>query len=141
MGPCLVEVGHIRIEDVLELLLLKDQQMVEAFLSDTPQEALADGIDSGCMNRRFEYLDCTSGRHAGKARPVFVIVITNQILGCLSIRGRFSQLLPDPRIGWRACYAHVDYLARLQFDHEESKEWSKKEICYLQEVARQICAV
>ena len=28
MGSCLIEVGHIRLEHALELLLLKDQQMV-----------------------------------------------------------------------------------------------------------------
>ena len=33
MGSCLVEVHHIRIEDALELPLMKDQQMVQAFLS------------------------------------------------------------------------------------------------------------
>ena len=53
MGSCLVEVRHIRIEDALELLLMEDQQMVQAFLSDTSQEALADGIGSGCMIRAF----------------------------------------------------------------------------------------
>ena len=49
------------------LLLVEDQQMVEAFLSDAPQEALADGVGSGSMNRRFEYLNHTGGCHAGKA--------------------------------------------------------------------------
>ena len=35
MRSCLVEVRHILIEDALELLLVKDQQVVEAFLSYT----------------------------------------------------------------------------------------------------------
>jgi hypothetical protein len=53
MWPCLVEVGDIGIEHALELLPLKNEQMVEAFLSDTPQETLTDGISSWPMNRRF----------------------------------------------------------------------------------------
>src|SRR5512135_358024 len=36
MWSCLIEVPHIRIEHTLELLLLKNQQVVQTFLSDTP---------------------------------------------------------------------------------------------------------
>ena len=35
MRPCLVEVGHIRIEHALELPLMQDQQVIEAFLPHT----------------------------------------------------------------------------------------------------------
>ena len=69
MGSCLIEVRHIRIEHALELLLLQNQQMVQAFLPDTSQEALADGIGSGRVNRRFEQLDTTGCRHPSKAGP------------------------------------------------------------------------
>jgi hypothetical protein len=40
MGSCLIEVGHIRIEHALELLLMQDQQMVQAFLSDAPARSV-----------------------------------------------------------------------------------------------------
>ena len=108
MGSCLVEVGHIDIEDTLELLLIQDQQVVEAFLPHAPQEALADRIGSGSVIRRFEYLDTTGRRHASKSRPEFAVVITNEILRRLSKRGGFSQLLGHPGIGWRACHVHMD---------------------------------
>ena len=36
MGSCLVEVGHIGIEHALEMLLMKNQQMIETLLSDAP---------------------------------------------------------------------------------------------------------
>ena len=60
MRSCLVEVRHIRIEHALELLLVEDQQVVKAFLSDTPQEAFADRIGSWCMIGRFENLNAHS---------------------------------------------------------------------------------
>ena len=44
-------------EHALELLLLKDHQVIEAFLPHAPHEALADRIGSGCMIRRFQDLD------------------------------------------------------------------------------------
>src|SRR5215467_28000 len=80
MGSCLVEVGHIRIEHALELLLLQDQQMVETFLPYAPQEPFTDGIGAFRVNRRFEDLDTARFRHTSKARPKFVVVISYQIL-------------------------------------------------------------
>src|SRR5262249_30272017 len=41
MRPCLLEVGHIGLEDALELPLLQDQQVVQTVLPHTPGEALA----------------------------------------------------------------------------------------------------
>jgi hypothetical protein len=79
MRSCLVKVRHIRIEHAVELPLMEDQQVVQAFLSDAPQIAFADGIGSWCMNGRGEKLNRTRGRHTSKARPEFAIVITNQI--------------------------------------------------------------
>jgi hypothetical protein len=97
-------------EHAVELLLLKDQQVIEAFLPHAPHEALADRIGSGCMIRRFQDLDAAGCGHARETGPKFVVVIANQVLGCLSIRGGFSQLLPDPRIGRRPGHAYVDDL-------------------------------
>jgi len=65
----------------LVLLLAEDEEMVQAFLSDTPGEAFADGIGAFRMNRRFEHLNATRGRHTSKAWPTFAIVITHLIFG------------------------------------------------------------
>src|SRR6266566_7478227 len=93
MRSCLVEVGHIRIEHALELLLLKDQQVVEAFLPHTPHEAFTDGIGAWRMIGGFENLDATCPRHPSKARSEFAIVITDQIFRHLPIGSRFPELL------------------------------------------------
>jgi hypothetical protein len=108
-GP--VEIHHIPIEHPLQLLLAEDQQMVKAFLSRTPQKAFAGRIGSWCMKGRFENLNRTCCSHASKARPKFAIIITNQKLRCLPIRGGFSELLCDPRISRRSCHAYVDHLS------------------------------
>jgi hypothetical protein len=110
MGSCLIEVDHIHIEHALELLLMQDQQMVQAFLSHTPQKAFADRIGSWGLNRRFEDLDRARFHYPSKARPELAIVITNQVLRCEPIRGRFSQLLGHPGIRRRSGHAHVDHL-------------------------------
>ncbi len=66
MRSCLVEVLHIGIKHPLQLLLLQHEQVVQAFFSDAPQEALTDRIGSWGMNRCFEKLNATGGRHASK---------------------------------------------------------------------------
>src|SRR5262249_25022532 len=73
MRPCLVEVGYIFIQHALELLLLKDQQVVQALLPDAPQIAFADRIGSWGMIRRFQDLDAACFRHTSKARAKFAV--------------------------------------------------------------------
>jgi hypothetical protein len=142
MRSCLVEVGHIGLEDALELPLLQDQQVVQTVLPHTPQEALADRIGSGSMIRCFEHLHRTGGRDTSEAGPKFAIVITNQVRGCLSIWGRFSQLLCHPGIGRGSCDTHMDHFPRLQFYDEEREERSKEQIGDLKEVTRpDLCGV
>ena len=106
-----IEVGDIAIEHALELFLMQDQQVVQAFLSDAPQKAFANGIGSWRMNRRFEQLDATGHRHSAETGSILAVVITDQILGGLSIGGGFSKLLCHPSISWRSCHAHMDHLA------------------------------
>jgi hypothetical protein len=98
---------------------MQDQQVIEAFLPHAPQEALTNGIGSRGMNRRFEDLDRARFRHTSKARPKLAIIITNQTLRPLPIRGGEPSLLCYPGIRRRACHADMDHLARLQFDEEE----------------------
>ncbi len=131
MRPCSVEVGHIPIEHALELLLVKDQQVVETFLSHTSQEAFADRIGSGSVIRGVEHLNRTRCRHTSEAGSTFAIAITHEILWCLPIRGGFSQVLRHPGIGRRPCYSDMDHPPCLEFDDEEREERSKEEIRHL----------
>src|SRR5690242_1608611 len=110
MRSCLVEVGHIRLEYTLELLLMKNQQMIETLLPNAPQEALADHIGSWSAIGGLEQLDATGCRHSSKARPEFAVVITNEIFRRLPIGGGFSQVLGHPGTGGRACHADMDDL-------------------------------
>src|SRR5260370_24674629 len=64
----------------------------------------------------------------------FPVVIPNQISWCLSIWCCFPQLLRDPGIGRRSRHIYMDDLARFEFDDEESKKGTKKEIRYLQAI-------
>ena len=80
MRSCPIEVCHILIEHALELLLLQDEQVVQAFLPYTPHELLTDGIRSWGMNRRFEKLDATGRRYSEETGSKLAVVITNQVV-------------------------------------------------------------
>ncbi len=142
MGSGPIEVRTIPIEHALELLLVKDQQVVKAFVSYTPQEAFADRIGSGSVKRCVKNLNRTRGRHPGETGPKFAIVIADQILRCLPIRRGFSQLLGYPGISRGTSNSDMDHPSGLEFDEEEREERSKEEIGDLQEVTGpDICGV
>jgi hypothetical protein len=119
MGSCLVEVGHILIQNTLESLLLQDQQVIQAFLTHTSQEAFTDGIGSGRVIGRFEYLDAAGCGNARKTGSKFAITIANEIFRCLPIRSRFPQLLGYPGIGRGSRHADMDHSSCFELDEEE----------------------
>ena len=91
MGSCLVEVGGISIEDALELPLMQDQQVIEAFLPHTPGEPLTDGVGSRGVIRGFENLNITRLRNSREAHPKLTIIITDEVLRPLAIGGGFPN--------------------------------------------------
>jgi len=113
---------------------MKDQQVVEAFLPHTPQEALADRIGSGSMIRRFEDLHAARCCHSGEMGPKLALMIANEVPGRLSIGSSFPQLLRCPHIGGRARHPDMDDFPRSQFNDEEGKKRAKEHISHLEEV-------
>ncbi len=63
------------------------------------------------------------------------VIITDEILGSLSIRSRLPQLLCGPSVGRKSCHPDMHDLPRGQFDEEKRKERAKEEIGDLQEIA------
>jgi len=74
-----IEVLDIGVEDTVELFLMQDEQMIEAFTSYTPQEAFTDGIGSRGVIRRFENLDSTRSRNTGEVHPKLAIVLPKKV--------------------------------------------------------------
>ena len=135
MGSGLIKVQHIVLEKEVELLLMQDEEVIQAFSPHASQKTFTDGIRSRGSVWRAKHLDGTRGRYTRKTRSEFTIIVSNQVFGCLSIRSCLSQLLRDPGIGRGSCHIHVDDLARLQLDDEESKERTEEEVRHLQEIA------
>ena len=105
----IVDVGT---QDPMQLLLMEDQQVVQALSLNTAQKAFTDGIGSWRMRRRFEYVDTAGCCHTSETGPKLAIVLTDEILRRLSIRSRLPQLLRGPGVGRRSCHTDVDDFPR-----------------------------
>jgi hypothetical protein len=113
---------------------MQDQEMIQTFSPHTSQKTLTDGIRLRSSIRCGKHLDPTCCRHPRKTRPEFAVIISHQICWCLSIRSRFPQLLRHPQISGRSRHIHMHDLARFEFDDEESKKRTEKEIRHLLEI-------
>ena len=121
MWSCLVEARHIGIEDAVELLLMQDEQMIEALTPHTAQEPLTDSIGSRDVIGGFENLDVTRSSQPRETHSKLAIVITDEVFRTHPIGSGFSKLLCRPSVGGRSCHTHVDHFARVQFDNEEGE--------------------
>jgi hypothetical protein len=145
MRSGLAEVHHVGFEKAVKVLLMEDQEMIQAFSSHAPQKAFAHGI---CLRRpigRAKDFDVTCRGHVCKTLPEFAVIIPDQIFWRISIGSCFSQLLRNPGIGRRSGHIHVNHLPRLQLDKEEGEKWTKEEIGHLQKITephpRHLCCM
>ncbi len=134
MWPSVIEVQDIGLEHPMELFLLQDQEMIQAFAPHASQKAFTDDICSWRPVRRSKHVDTTCCCHSCKILPECAIIIPDQIFWGLPIRSGLSQLLRNPGIGGRARHIYMDDLPRLLFNDEERKERTEEEIRHLQKI-------
>ncbi len=134
VGPSLIEIQDIGLEEAVELPLMEDQEMIQTFSPHTSQKTFTNGICLGSSVRRSKHFDATGGCHACKMQSEFPVVIPNQLFGRLPIRSCLPQLLRYPAISGRPRHIHMDDLPRLQLDNEEGEKGTKEEISDLQEI-------
>src|SRR5712692_3088757 len=108
MRPGSVEVVHIRVEHPVELLLMQDEQMIEALTPYTAEEPLTDGIRARGVIRSFENLDVTRSGNPSEAHPKLAVVITDEVLRPHSKGSGFPKLLCSPSVSGISCHADVD---------------------------------
>src|SRR5436305_11179859 len=135
MRSCPIEKHDVGTQDTMQLLLMEDQHVVQASSPDTAQKAFTDRIRAFRMRRRYQYLDTAGCCHTCETGPKLAFVITDKILGKLSIRSCLPQLLCGPRVGGRALHADMDNLPRSQFNEEKREERPKEEIGDLEKIA------
>src|SRR5258708_12020256 len=108
MGSNLVEVDRIGIEEPMELLLMEDQEMIQAFSPHTSQETFTNGIGLRRSVWRAKDLDASCCCHTCNTRSELSVIISNQISWTFSIGGRLPQLFCHPRTGRATPPTHID---------------------------------
>ena len=93
------------------LLLMQDEQVIEALTSHTAQEALTDGISSWRVVGCFEDLDATGLGNLREGHAKLAIIVPNERLRSHAIGIGLSKLLGGPSVGGRARHADVDHSA------------------------------
>ncbi len=93
------------------LLLMQDEQVIEALTSHTAQEALPDGIGAWSVIRGCENLDVARLGNLSEAHTKFAIIIPDEVFRTYTKGGSFPKLLCHPSVSGRACHADVDHFA------------------------------
>ena len=108
MRSSVIEVHHISFEETVELLFMKDEEVIQAFSPHASQKAFTDAIRSWSLVRCSKHFDTACCCHSCKTLPEFAIIIPDQILWGFPIWRGLPQLLRDPGIGGRACHIDMD---------------------------------
>src|SRR5258706_2085615 len=136
MRSCLVVIRHIGLHNLIQLTFIEGEKVIQAFASDTAEQAFTDGIRLWRAIGRFQYFNSAGVCDTGKGCPELAVIIPNQALGMLTKRGGCSQLLGDPRIGWSSGHPKLDNSPRVQLNDEVDMHHAEKQGVHRQEVAR-----
>ena len=89
MGASAIEVGGIGLQHPEELVLVEDEQVIEALAAHTSQKALTEGIDAWSVIGCPQELDAGPARYSCKERAKLAVIVTDQEPGRLPEGCRF----------------------------------------------------
>jgi hypothetical protein len=100
LWPRSIEVPNRGIKDTLQLLLVKDEQVIETLATHTQEKPFTDRIGAFRLVGRFKYLVAARCGHASETGSKLVITITDEILRTLSISGGFPKRYVRSKRQW-----------------------------------------
>ncbi len=118
----------------MQVLLAKDQHVVQAFPPHTSQEPLTEGVGSWCSVRRSQHLDAACLSNFSEPVAKLAVVVSYQELWCLSKWRLFSKLLSHPHASRRSRDAEVHHSARPKL-YDEDVQRPEEQIIHWEEVA------
>src|SRR5262245_5698158 len=125
MRPSCVVVGEVPAQQASEMPFAEDDNVIEAFASNRPDDALGEAIPPGC-SRGDEYLVDPHAFHAsGENVAVDGVAITEQVLGCGLFWEGLDKLLSGPGGSWVADEVDMDEFPRVVAKDEEPEEQSE----------------
>src|SRR5207245_10419973 len=117
MGSGLIEVHGIRHEKPGKVLLMENEEVIQAFSPYAPQKTCAHSICSWRLVGRPKHLNATCSRHACKIRSEFAIIIPDQIFGvcpygvasrsCCATQGSVGERVTFTWMTFRDCSSMI----------------------------------
>jgi hypothetical protein len=127
-------------KDPLEVVLIQNQEPVEAFRPDGPHKPLRHAVGLGGSKRRANDLDVLTPKHRVETTGKFLIAIANQETnGLLTLRARPGQLpglLRDPLLARMRGTAGQVHTTAAQLDEEQHVQPLQPDRLHREEVDR-----
>jgi hypothetical protein len=130
-----IEVGDVFLDDAMKMALAEDEEVVEAFSAETPQESLADGVGLWRPDWRPQDFDMRLLSDPVEGGPVLGVIVTNEESRRFPQWCSIAELLCDPWIGRIARNGEMHDATGLEFDDDKDEHGAKKGIVGLEEVA------
>ncbi len=131
----LVEIVHVFLDHMVEMLLPQHQDMIETFSARAPQKPFANCIGLGYAIGRYENLDRTALGDSCEGLPIPAVAVSNQEAWRFAVGRSLPQLLGYPPVRRRVGNAKMDHAPRGEFDDEKHVEWAKPNVDDRQEIA------
>ena len=78
-----IEVADIRLDIAAQVSVTQDQDMVQKFTTNAPNEAFADGVRFGRFDRRVDHIDAAAFCDALKLRTKLTVVVADTSAPCV----------------------------------------------------------
>ena len=123
MRPSCVVVGEVAAQQVSEMPFAENDDVIEAFPSNRPDDALGEGILPGCLWGDEDLVDPHAFHASCENVAVDGVAIAEQVLGCGLFWEGLDELLGDPSGGRVAAHIDVEEFAAVMLkDHEPEEQ-------------------
>ena len=100
LWPGSIEVLNRGTKDTIQLLLVKDEQVIQTLAAHTAHKPFTDRIGAFRVIRCFQDLDAAGCGHASETGSKLVITITDEILRTRTISGGFPKRYVRSKRPW-----------------------------------------
>ena len=131
----LVEIRDVFRNGPAKLLLVQDEDVIEALSTDAAEKPLADRVRPGRSDRRADDLAADAGEHVVELRAKLVVTIADEESWALAERRRLAQLLGCPVTRRVPRHRGVDHAPAAVLDDEEEEDRAEAPVVGLEEIA------
>jgi hypothetical protein len=134
MRPLLIVEINVATDKTRKLLLMQDEEMIQAFTSHRTDESFTDGIRPWGFEWGFDFFDATASGHRRKLLAILLVIVANEIFGVLAPGCGLPKLLSRPGISWMAGNSHMLDFPSLMGNDDEDVNGTEKQVINNREI-------